>query len=155
FSISGTGHRTANSANLVGGSPATLTVNYTTEIPLGTYARWAATHGNVTSATADLDGDGYSNLFEYALGLDPAVPDHGATPLVINGGSLELTYSRPASVTDVSYQVEWADNNDSVSWNSSGVTRQIIGDDGTRRTILANIPKGANGQRFVRLKITH
>ena len=154
FLISGTGHRTADAADDIGGSPATLTITYSPEIPLGTYERWAAVHTNASSPGADLDGDNYNNLFEYSLGLDPAVPDHGATPLVINGTSLELTYIRPASVTDVSYQVEWAANIDAVTWSSAGVTQQILNDDGTRRTIRATIPKGGGGHRFVRLKIT-
>jgi hypothetical protein len=152
FLISGTGHRTADSADDIGGSPATLAVSYTTEIPLGTYARWATAHTNVDSLTADLDGDGYNNLFEYALGLDPGVPDYAATPLVINGSSLELTYTRPVSVTDISYQVEWADDIDGI-WSSTGVTQQLISDDGVRRTFRAMIPKGASGHRFVRLKV--
>ena len=155
FIISGTGHRTAESADKAGGLPATLTVNYWPELPLGSYARWVGSHINAASLTADLDGDGYNNLFEYALGLDPAVPDHGATPLVVNPTSLSLTYTQPAAVTDVTYQVEWADTIESVAWSSAGVTRQILSDDGTRRITRATLPKGAGTQRFVRLKVTH
>jgi hypothetical protein len=121
---------------------------------MGSYDSWAAAHTNATSLTADLDGDRYNNLFEYSVGLDPAVPDQGATPLTINAASLYLAYIRPASVTDVSYQVEWANTIDAATWSSAGVTQQIIGDDGMRRTIRATIPKGAGTQRFVRLKVT-
>ena len=135
-------------------SPATLTVNYWTELPLGSYARWAGSHTNVNVLTADLDGDGYNNLLEYALALDPAVHEHGATPLMVNGASLYLTYTQPAAITDVTYQVEWADTI-SGAWSSTGVTRQILSDDGSRRTIRATVPKGATSQRFVRLKITY
>ena len=35
------------------------------------------------------------------------------------------------------------------------VTQQIMSDDGVSRTIRATMPKGATGQRFVRLKIVH
>ena len=107
----------------MGGSAATLTINYWREIPLGTFARWTTIHTNASPPAADLDGDGYSNLFEYAPGLDPAVPNHGVTPLVINGASLELVYVRPANVTDVSYQVEWANNIDAAAWSTAGVTQ--------------------------------
>jgi hypothetical protein len=153
FLISGTGHRTADAADKAGGSPATLTVNYWPELPLGSYLRWAGSHTNIGSITADLDGDGYNNLFEYALSLDPAVADHDATPLVVDATSLYLTYVQPAVINDVTYQVEWADALDG-AWSSAGVTRQILSDDGTRRTIRATAPKGATDQRFVRLKIT-
>ena len=155
FIISGTGHRTAESADKPGGLPATLTIDFWSEIPRATYARWAADHNNVNSFTADPDADGYNNLFEYALGLDPAVPNHGATPLAINGPSLELTYNRPASVIDVVYQVEWADTIDAATWNDTGVTQQILADDGTNRTIRATVPRGSGTQRFVRLKVAH
>ena len=152
FLITGTGHRTADAADETGGQPATLTVIYTTELPLGSYARWAAARANVNSPTADLDGDGYDNLFEYAVGLDPAVPDHGALSLVLDNASLYLTYARSVDVTDVSYQVEWAGTIDSV-WSSTGVSQQILSDNGVIRTIRVTLPKGATGQRFVRLKV--
>ncbi len=154
FLITGTGHRTADSADDIGGSPATLTVNYRPELPLGSYARWAAARTNVTSLTADLDGDGYNNLFEYATGLDPAVPNHGALPLVVDASSLQLTYTRPVAVTDVSYQVEWADTL-GATWSGTGVIQQILSDNGVTRTIRATMPKGVGTQRFVRLKVTH
>jgi hypothetical protein len=70
-------------------------------------------------------------------------------------GKLELTYTRPAAVTDVSYKAEWADYADSATWSSTGVTQQILSDDGSRRTIRAVLPKGGIGQRFVRLKLAY
>jgi len=154
FFITGTGHRTADAADDIGGTPPTLTLSYWPEIPFGTYARWAATHVKVDSPTADLDGDGYDNLFEYAFALDPAVPSDGAVQLTVNATTLVITYLRPASVTDVTYQVEWADNIKAVTW-STGLTQHIVADDGTNRTIRAVVPKGVSGRRFVRLKLTH
>ncbi len=154
FLINGTGHRTADAADEVGGSPATLTVNYRTELALGSYERWAAARANVSSPTADLDGDGYNNFFEYSVGLDPAVPDQGALSLVLDAASLYFTYTCPAAVIDVDYQVEWTGTIGS-AWSSAGVTQQILSDDGVTRTIRATLPKGATGQRFVRLQVAH
>ncbi len=70
------------------------------------------------------------------------------------GNSLHFTYRRPVAVTDVNYQVEWAATLAS-AWSSAGVTQQILTDDGVTRTIRAALPKGANSQRFVRLKVTN
>jgi Glycosyl hydrolase catalytic core/Concanavalin A-like lectin/glucanases superfamily/Putative Ig domain len=153
FLITGTGHRTADAADEAGGVPAALTVNYWTEFPLGSYARWASALPPVISPNFDLDGDGYDHFSEYALGLDPTVPERGALQLSVEADSLQLTYARPSAVLDVTYQVEWTDVLRS-TWSSAGVTQQIIGDDGTARTIRATLPKGATGQRFVRLKTT-
>jgi hypothetical protein len=90
---------------------------------------------------------------EYALGADPAVPNHGAILLAFESDNLVLTYTRPSSVLDLTYTVQWADTLGS-TWSSNGVTQQIINDDGARRTIRALMPKGALRQRFVRLKVT-
>lgn len=153
FILTGTGRRTADAADEIGGSPATLTVDYWRETPLPTYLSWAAAHPGASSPADDLDGDGYDNLFEYAFGLDPGTPDHTVIPLIVNVTSLELTYTRPAAVTDVSYQVEWADNVDSAIWRTTGVTQQILNDDGVGRIIRVVLPKGSTGRRFVRLKV--
>ncbi len=155
FLITGAGHRTADAADKAGGTPATLTVNYRAENPPGTYARWFNNHPNIGPLTADPDGDGYDNLMDYALGLDPSVPEHGMTALVIAGASLHFIYTRPAAVTDVTCQVQWAATIDSATWSSTGVTQQILSDDGAFRTLRATLPKGAGSQRFVRLKVTH
>lgn len=154
FLISGTGHRTADAADKAGGLPATLTVHYTTEVPRGTYEFWVAARTNLSNPTADLDGDGYWNLFEYALGLDPAVPNIGATLLVVAGNLLHLTYVRPVGNADLAYEVQWAERIDAVTWNTFGVTQQILSDDGINRVIRAVIPKGVGSQRFVRLKVS-
>jgi len=153
FLITGAGHRTADAADKIGGSPATLAVSYFPEVPVGTYPRWAAALTNASSPTADPDGDGYSNLFEYALGLNPTLPDQSATPLTVNSSSLEVIYKRPAAVTDVSYQLEWADSIDAINWSTIGVTQQVLSDDGAFRTVRVVIPKDAESQRFVRLKV--
>ena len=72
---------------------------------------------------------------------------------VVGSTFLELTYQRPANVTDVSYEVQWSDNIDAGAWSSTGVTQQIMSDNGVTRTIRALIPKGATSHRFVRLKV--
>jgi hypothetical protein len=153
FIITGTGHRTAEAADKAGGLPPTLTIDYWPELPIGSYERWAAARVDISSPAADLDGDGYDNFFEYANGLDPSVPNHGATPLIVDGAWLHLAYIRPATVTDVNYRVEWADAIDAGTWSRAGVTEQILSDDGSQRIIRATLPKGT-GHRFVRLQVT-
>lgn len=152
FLISGTGHRTADAADEAGGQPATLTVSYHLEVPIGTYERWAAGRVDGSLPTDDPDGDGLDNLMEYALGLDPLAPEHGATRLEANGAALQFTHPRASAATDTSYAVEWSDTL-AGPWSSTGVTQQIVADDGSLRTLRATLPKGAAGQRFVRLRV--
>jgi hypothetical protein len=151
--INGTGHRTADAADETGGQPATFTVNYWPELPLGSYARWAATRPSVSSPNIDLDGDGYDHFFEYAAGLDPSIPNSGVTALAFDNAWLHFTYARPVHVVGVSYQVEWTESLGS-AWSSAGVTQQILSDDGVTRIIRTVIPKGGPTQRFVRLKVS-
>ena len=152
FLLSGTGHRTADSADKVGGSPAMLKVEYWTELPLGTFAHWASQQTSGVSLTGDFDGDGYGDLTEYGLVLDPAVPDHGAIDLSIEGPFLHVTYTRPVAATELDYEIAWTDSLGS-PWRTTGVTQEIVADDGWRRTIRAVSFRGALGQRFVRLRI--
>lgn len=151
--ISGTGHRTADAFDKVGGSPPVLTVRYGPELPRGTYARWADGQPERESPGADPDGDGYDNLLEYALGRDPLRADLMATPLTMDDTQLALTHTRPAEVLDVSYAVEWSDTLQPAAWSAAGVIQRIVADDGTTRVIQATLPRGHTPQRFVRLKV--
>jgi len=71
---------------------------------------------------------------------------------VVDLTTLHLIYTRPAAVTDVAYQVEWASTL-GLPWVSTGVTQQILSDDGINRTIRATVLKGGSGQRYLRLKV--
>lgn len=154
FLISGAGRRTADSADKSGGSPAALTVGYSLEIPLGTYARWAAGRVDGASPADDPDGDGYSNLLEYSLGLDPTMPDWRAFDFTTDGTQLTLAWRRPSAALGVAIQVEWCDDLLTGAWNSDGVATQIIADDGVTRSLRTMLPAGTAGKRFVRLKAT-
>jgi hypothetical protein len=154
FLISGAGHRTAEAVDKAGGTPAILTITYWLEPPLGSYLRWSSGFTNLGPPSADFDGDGYDQWFEYALGLDPTVPDTGALQLTLDGAQLTLAFTRPSSALDVSYQLEWCDDLGVGAWSAANVTTRIVADDGVRRSIQTSLPAGNSGQRFVRLKVT-
>jgi hypothetical protein len=107
-----------------------------------TYQSWAAAlDPDVDSdPSADSDGDGATNLEEYAFGMDPSQPDPWRTPVPhidrASGQSFAaLTYSFPSGVdypSDVVYTVERS--NDLRSWTSAGISagdHEIL--DGTGR----------------------
>lgn len=160
FVISGTGKRVAESFDKSGGAPATLTVTYHAKPIAGSFAEYLAaagisnTNGPTAAAQADFDGDGWNNLLEHALGMNPKQPDSPAWNFSVQGAVLTYTYTRPRVISDVSYDVEWSDTLAIGSWSSAGVTQQVIADNGTNLTIQTAAPAGAAGQHFVRLKVT-
>ncbi len=102
--------------------------------------------------TADKDNDGLLNLLEYACATNPNA--HQAVPWSASkaGSSVEFVYTRNKAATDVTYTVEW---NDTLTgtWSTSGVTSEILSDNGTTQQIKATLPAGASGRRFVRLRV--
>lgn len=87
---------------------------------------WRRIHFSTTADTgsaadlSDPDTDGLPNLLEYALGLDPTIPNSSASPIItdmVAPGTMSFTYQRSRS--DVQYVVETSD--DLVNWTSAGV----------------------------------
>ena len=104
--------------------------------------------------TADSDGDGVSNLIEYATHMNPATSDSVPQSVVKNGSTLEFTYTKNKAATDVTFTVELSDTLDANSWSNSGVTEQLLSDNGTVQTVRATVAAGGSGKRFLHLKIS-
>lgn len=153
FIITGLGHRTADSFDKIGGSPPVLVVNFYLEPPVGSYMRWASNNVSLIFQKDDADGDGYDNLLEYALGMNPLKPDFPPVQLLPRSGQMTFSYKKPVEVLDVIYQVEWSDEVESGVWTTPNNPEIIISDDGKYRTIQTTIPSGTAGKRFVRLKV--
>lgn len=103
--------------------------------------------------SADPNGDGESNLLEFASGQNPAANSRLITNLVDTGAALEFTYTRSlaAMAGGMSYSVQWSSGMG--SWDSSGVTEQILSTAGDIQTIKASLADGSV-RRFVRLRVT-
>ncbi len=151
--INGNGHRTADAFDDTSAQPAQLTVNYYTEVPQFTYARWATDFPALGPATLDDDGDGAPNFMEYSLGTHPQDADQApAAQLLPDGTRLNFLWQHPATALQAIYQPEWADTL-SGPWSTAGVITEIIADDGAWRTLRATLPAGS-GRRFVRLRLS-
>jgi len=59
-----------------------------------------------------------------------------------------------AAVDLVSYHVEWWDGVNAVPWSSAEVIDNLLSNDGSIQQRQAVIPKGPNGMRMVRLRVT-
>lgn len=106
----------------------------------------------VGGPSADPDGDGLSNLTEYALGREPKVAEAAPAPVASNDGTDWIfTYTRPADRTDVTYAVEVS--TDLATWTTSGVThaRTVAG---ATETWQGRVAMAGRPQVFFRLKVS-
>lgn len=112
-----------------------------------------------TSANGfDANFDGENNLLEFATGQGPHANTLASTPLTMNGGNLEFRYTRSkAAVADgVTFRVEWSDTLAPGDWRSSGVSESldpINPGDAEVENVIATIPQGSSGKRFVHLRV--
>jgi hypothetical protein len=117
---------------------------------------WRKIHfGSATASTgtyadtADFDGDGMSNLLEYALGSTPGDPKSTALPTIqVSSPHIQFTYFR--AQPGILYQVERS--SDLVTWTSNGVTQSItpVGQAATATT--ADL-QGAESRVFLKLRV--
>jgi autotransporter-associated beta strand protein len=122
---------------------------------------WRFTHfGSLENAANaadafDANGDGETNLLEFATGQNPNTGTLALTSVAKNGVNLEFIYTRAeAAVTDgVTFAVEWSDTLTAQSWTSVGAGT-LLSDNGTLQTLKATVPFEAGPKRFLRLKIT-
>lgn len=122
--------------------------------------------------TADSDGDGISNLLEYATGADPTTGDSlgisiGDTPSPPpalggsssnpppSGGEFYFHYRRnKLALGTVTFSVEWSDTLATNDWHTTGVTEQVTTEVDNIQQVKATVPVGTEDRRFVRLKVT-
>jgi hypothetical protein len=99
----------------------------------------------------DPDGDGITNLMEYALALNPMGADVGGLPTAqVSGGNLTLTYYKRR--TDVVYEVITTTTLENPgSWTTTGVTQGTP--DGNKK-VTASVPL-TGGKGFLRLRVNY
>jgi hypothetical protein len=135
---------------------------------------WETQHGiaqldNATlgGAAGDPDGDGLSNLAEYALNLDPTSPQQSsptASAIQVNpvdGKSyLTLTYKRRVNVPEIVFGLEAS--NDLKNWSTDAahfeqVGSPILGYDGTTETVSIRVKpaigESSESANLVRLRV--
>lgn len=106
----------------------------------------------VSGPNAVYGQDGLPNLVKYALGLNPKVnatsglPEAGATAT-----DWTYTYTKPASVTDVTLTVETSTN--LTAWTTSGVTLTLVSTVSGVETWQAKLPLSSATNAYFRLKV--
>ena len=173
----------ANTVTLVvTAQDAVTTKTYTVTVTRQTvYQTWAAATGANTNPSVDTDGDGVTDLLEFAFGTDPVDSNSGPLPLQYTGtvasgftlvrfgqiapvselGALEehlrVLYSRrkDAALAGLTYSQQYS--NDLVTWEPSAAAPIVLADNGTYETVclVDTATLGTEpGRRFFRLIIT-
>lgn len=110
------------------------------------------THLPIASQSFDADGDGLSNLVEYAIGSDPISPDSAlyGPQIVIENQTLHYTFARDTRLTSIRSRVEMS--SDLLTWetvfNSDDTTEN---NNGNHHTVSLDVSEP--GSCFVRLVI--
>lgn len=112
-----------------------------------------AANGPAAADDADWDSDGIRNLLEYALNLEPAVPDLRALPVPrIVEDHLTWSYVPNANAPDVMLLVEAS--TDLIDWSMADVEMVVVPnpEPPTRVTVRYRHPIGFAAQAFLRLR---
>lgn len=133
-------------------NPTAATMTLTAATP--TYAEWAAANGlGVTTKSADDDGDGYTNLFEYALGASPNSPadirQQTAVADVSGQKYLQVSLSRSLVRPGLTWSLERSA--DMVNWTTA--TSSVITNTATELTLRDSLPLSGNEKRFIRVRV--
>lgn len=134
-------------------NPTAATMTLTAATP--TYAEWAAANGLAAATkSADDDGDGYSNLFEYALGASPTTSSdiRQQTTVAEEAGQkfLQVTLSRSLVRPGLTWSLERSA--DMLNWVAA--SSAVITDTATELTLRDTLPLNGNEKRFIRMRVT-
>jgi Zn-dependent metalloprotease len=134
-------------------NPTAATMTLTAATP--TYAEWAATNGmGATTKTADDDGDGFSNLLEYALGANPkSAADIAQTTAIAEAAGqkyLQISLTRGLIRPGLTWSLERSA--DMATWTAA--TSSVITDTSSELVLRDTLPLSGNEKRFIRIRVT-
>ena len=148
-------------------------------VPLSSYDTWRANYsplvGTAGQPGQNPDGDLYSNVLEYAFGLNPsvsesgpieylaggAVTNRGGSAIVEDGGVWYAVFGRRAdhATSGLTYTVQFS--NDLNHWASPAVTLTPVASDSEIEAVevqfpnTINTPSGPMKPTFMRVEVTH
>lgn len=158
------------------GASRSLTAHFVADNPFNTWRQsnfgTASNTGN-SADSSDPDGDGLSNIMEYAFGLDPkaaqsgtiaasagAISQRGKPAMSVaqtqNGVDFRAVFGRRKdhAAAGLIYTVQFS--GDLVNWVNSTVTPTVVADDGTIEAVTIPYPffVGTKKARFFRVAVS-
>ncbi|MCX6969331.1 MAG: carboxypeptidase-like regulatory domain-containing protein [Verrucomicrobia bacterium] len=166
---------TAAQATTTAGSVTSLDLLFASSSTPASYATWKTTAGfsesDLTTAaisgeSADPDGDGLTNLMEYALGGSPKVADAATIAPAVdsNGSQIQISFHCDDSRKDIIYSVQsssdlapnsWTDIAQSIGGGPMTAVsgRSTVTDPGSgARTVIVSTALPVSGKLFLRVK---
>lgn len=123
--------------------------------PPSAYATWLATTpwtGADSSPVSDPDGDGVSNLLEYAFGSDPLTPSSTADPVcALNPSTSSLTFTFLRARSDLTYEVQ--SSSDLSTWQTIATNPGTVSAT-TPITVTDTASLADTPRRFLRVRVS-
>ena len=124
------------------------------------YVIWANGHGLVGDDAAedkDLDGDGWANLHEYGMGLNPTndLTEGGAYPMFVqSGGGMIYVYAQRNDDPSLAFSLQAStDLSNPGGWGASGFSVSGTNVTGGTFDYVTNTVPTTEAQKFIRLGI--
>ena len=71
---------------------------------------------------------------------------------MIEGAYLTMTYTRAKGATDITLRAVWSTLLS--GWSTTGLTEDILADDGVIQTVKAKVLSAPDAKKFLRLEVT-
>ncbi len=152
--VTPTSNQTGTATITVTVSDGTLTAQTSFSVTVApNFSSWLSGYPGVGGQSApgdDPDGDGLTNLLEYAIGSSPTSSDPTQAPLLtIDADRLRLTFLRAR--TDITYEVLASSTLAPATW---AIIATNPGTVGQAVTVTDTLPISETPQRFLRLRAT-
>ena len=158
YGATGSGATTIDDARFLGTGTLTVTAGPIVATPFETWAAGFGLTGNDALVASDPDGDGLSNILEYATGSSPIASGPANVTLDRSGDFLSLTFNRVADAS-ITYTVEGTDDlTNPASWIAVDDVLSVNPATGTAAdpvTVIDTVSVSGAGKRFLRLRINY
>lgn len=119
------------------------------------YASWLSIYGIADLAGAlmgDPDLDGFPNLIEYSLALDPTISDKSPFLVGVSQNALTVSFRRRVSEVGLHFFVE--QSSDLTTWTQNGVSQSSVIAHGDGSETVAFAVSAQPSRVFLRLRVT-